>query len=96
MLKLFYSIQILLLNYYYFKFPSPLTVLLNNWPKITSVFLSTFFPWLLPTGGVACAACLMAHIIISKSAPSSSYSNPDKTKEEPGDENHKAGTKKDG
>lgn len=53
-------------------------------PRGVSVFFSTFLPWILPTGGVACAACLMAHIISSIRAPSSSYIKPDSTGAETG------------
>lgn len=46
--------------------------------QTTDIYIvTTFLPWVLPTGGVACAACLMAHIISSMRAPSSSYIRPD-------------------
>lgn len=51
-----------------------------------SVRVTTFLPWVLPTGGVACAACLMAHIISSMRTPSSSYIRPDNTEVQTGAE----------
>lgn len=48
------------------------------------ISVTTFLPRVLPTGGVACAACLMAHVISSMRAPSSSYIKPDNTGVETG------------
>lgn len=46
--------------------------------KWSDLYVTTFLPWVLPTGGVACTACRMAHIMRSMRAPSSSYIRPDR------------------
>ncbi len=51
-----------------------------------SLHVTTFLPWVLPTGGVACVACLMTHIISSMRTPSSSYIRPDNTEVQTGAE----------